>query len=435
MERAKTGSTSCKKNKVNLQKQLQQLAVKVMNPREISIHDFTYNLPEERIAKFPPERRDDARLLIYQNGSISEDVFNQIDNHLPANSLLVFNNTKVVEARLLFQKPTGGIVEIFCLEPHEMYGDITNGMLQTGKVLWKCLIGGAGKWKHGQVLQKQIESGGESLLLEACYLEKLPDCFIIELSWNPVHYSFAEILHRVGLIPLPPYIKRIPDKSDSLRYQTVYAKEDGSVAAPTAGLHFTLELLNKLLHKNTHQAFVSLHVGAGTFKPVKSDTMNKHEMHAEFIHVTQGTIEQLLKYGGNIFAIGTTSLRTLESIYWMGIKTKIYPNLSESKLSIGQWEAYDYTSEISALQSMESLLDWMLKNKKKEIITKTSILIAPGYKVKMITGLVTNFHQPRSTLLLLVAALIGDDWRKVYNYALENGFRFLSYGDGCLLKL
>ncbi len=408
-----------------------------MHPKHISIHDFSYTLPEEKIAKYPLPQRDASRLLVYQRGSITEDSYNHLGEHIPPGSLLVFNNTKVVEARLLFQKPTGGMVEIFCLEPHDRYGDVTNGMLQTGKVLWKCLIGGAGKWKHGQVLCKEINCREEKMLVEARYIEKLSDSFIIELSWSPPSLSFAELLHSAGLIPLPPYIKRTPDAADSNRYQTVYAKEDGSVAAPTAGLHFTAALLEQLTAKGIQQCYISLHVGAGTFKPVKAATMEGHDMHGEFIHVSVNAIRQLLAFSGKIYAVGTTSLRTLESIYWMGVKTIIDPSINPINISIGQWDVYDtkLPKQIPVTEALESLLHWLDKHNMQDLVTKTRILIAPGYTIQMISGLITNFHQPQSTLLLLVAALIDDEWRKVYNYALENNFRFLSYGDGCLLKL
>ena len=406
-----------------------------MNIRTIAISDYTYTLPEDKIAHHPLAERDASKLLIYNNGNIAEDIYRNIDTYLPGSSLLVFNNTKVIEARLLFQKPSGGMIEIFCLEPGDDYADVTTGMLQQGKVKWKCLIGGASKWKSGQVLQKIIPSGDANIILEAHYLEKQSDCFIIELQWSPTSLSFAEVLHLAGIIPLPPYIKRNAEISDKERYQTVYAAHDGSVAAPTAGLHFTPAIFKKLAEKNMQHSFVTLHVGAGTFKPVKSETMDGHEMHAEFIDVSKETIEQLLQHIDNTISVGTTSARTLESLYWMGVKTIIDPAIREEQLPLSQWEVYDQLQQhnITAADALKSLLQWMEKKNMQRIFSKTQILIAPGYTFKIIKGLVTNFHQPNSTLLLLVAALIGDDWKKMYDYALENDFRFLSYGDGCLI--
>lgn len=411
-----------------------------MHPKNISIKEYTYNLPEEKIARYPLEKRDASKLLIYKEGVISEDTYSNLDSHLPPDSLLIFNNTKVIEARLLFQKPTGGIIEIFCLEPHEQYGDITSAMLQSKKVFWKCLVGGASKWKRGQVLEKRIITGKEEIILQATYTEKRVDHFIIELSWTPANLNFAEILHRTGAIPLPPYIKRKPEASDTERYQTIYAKWDGSVAAPTAGLHFTETVFNKLKKKNIQTDFITLHVGAGTFKPVKSETMETHEMHAEFLDISLNTIENILRnLDKNIIAVGTTSLRTLESLYWLGVK-QCAVGSEQSAVGSGQfpelyqWEAYEMVKQdMSATDALQSLVDWMKKNKMERLIAKTQIIIAPGYKPKIIKALVTNFHQPNSTLLLLVAAITGSDWKKVYNYALQNDFRFLSYGDGCLL--
>jgi S-adenosylmethionine:tRNA ribosyltransferase-isomerase len=405
-----------------------------MHPKNIFIKDFTYALTEEKIAKFPLAKRDESRLLIYTNGKISEDIYNNIAEHIPSNSLLIFNNTKVVEARIIFQKNTGASIEIFCLEPHEKYADVTSAMMQHEKVWWKCLVGGASKWKPGQLLQKKISYNEKKLTLNAAYIEKKTDYFIIELSWLPADLSFAEVLHHAGLIPLPPYIKREVEEADAERYQTVYALHDGSVAAPTAGLHFTDGIFSKLTAKHIRKEFVTLHVGAGTFKPVKSETLDSHIMHAEFIEVSVIAIANIVNNTGNIFAVGTTSLRTVESLYWLGIKTILYPEIHVHDLTINQWDAYELQAgTVSAHDALESLLVWMKKNNLKKLITKTQLLITPGYNFKIINGLITNFHQPQSTLLLLVAALIGDSWKKVYEYALNNNFRFLSYGDGCFL--
>ncbi len=404
------------------------------HPKDLSILDYTYPLPEARIAAFPLAERDASKLLIYDQGSITTNTYRQLADYIPEDSLLVFNNTKVVEARLLFQKSTGGVIEVFCLEPHEQYADITSAMLQTGKVYWQCLVGGASKWKPGQVLEKRIPYNGNEIILQAAYMEKRAGSFIIELSWTPSSLSFAELLHAAGAIPLPPYIKRKAENSDTERYQTVYAKHDGSVAAPTAGLHFTEHLFNSLKEKNIRHDYVTLHVGAGTFKPVKAEKMDEHDMHAEWIDVSRSCIETLLKsLGGNVITVGTTSLRTVESLYWIGRKA-VSGEWSMVSGGISQWEVYDRKDKnITAKESLTALLDWMKANKLERLVTKTQILIAPGYQFRIINGLVTNFHQPQSTLLLLVAALIGEDWRKVYEFALNNEFRFLSYGDGSLL--
>jgi S-adenosylmethionine:tRNA ribosyltransferase-isomerase len=412
-----------------------------MYPGNLSIKDFTYDLPEDRIAKYPLPERDASRLLIYNAGKITEDDYNNLDRHLPSNSLLVFNDTRVIEARLLFQKPTGGIIEIFCLDPHEQYPDITVAMNQRGKVLWQCLIGGASKWKHGQILERKIVFSKE-IILHAKYIEKRIDCFVIEFSWNDESLNFAEILHHAGAIPLPPYVKRAAESSDEERYQTIYAHHEGSVAAPTAGLHFTENVFEKLRAKNIKTDFVTLHVGAGTFKPVKSETIEGHEMHAELINVSKKAIETLLEVlSQNIIAVGTTSFRTIESLYWLGVKLATgnvhawqAGNEIQKKMELDQWECYELESaNVEPARALEALIGLMRKENMERLIAKTQILIAPPYQAKVANALITNFHQPQSTLLLLVAALIQDDWKKVYEYALHHDFRFLSYGDGCLL--
>lgn len=411
-----------------------------MHPKFLSIKDFTYHLPEEKIAFHPLAERDSSKLLVYHDGRIEESLYRNIADYIPNNSLLVFNNTKVVEARLLFQKPSGGVIEIFCLEPHEQYADITTAMLQSQKVLWKCLIGGASKWKHGQVLEKNIDLSGT--ILQCRFVERRADCFVVELTWNS-SLSFGEVLHQVGTIPLPPYIKRNAEAEDSERYQTIYAKHDGSIAAPTAGLHFTPAIFETLKEKNIQTDFVTLHVGAGTFKPVKAETMEEHEMHTEFIDIPIELIENLIKNLNNtIIAVGTTSLRTIESLYWLGVKQAAIGSrqsaVSHTQTKVSQWEPYETDTNISAKDALTSLLDWMKKSNIQRLVTKTQIIIAPGYESKIANALITNFHQPQSTLLLLVSAFIGSDpiaigWRKVYDHALKNDFRFLSYGDGSLL--
>ncbi len=411
-----------------------------MHPKNLSIADFTYLLPEERIAKYPLSERDASKLLVYKEGKISEDIYRNISSHIPANSLLVFNNTKVVEARLLFQKPTGAVIEIFCLEPHEQYPDVTSAMLQQAKVLWQCLVGGASKWKRGQALEKRIMHEGKEIILRAAYVEKRTGHFIIELSWSPATLSFAELLHVTGAIPLPPYIKRSAETSDAERYQTVYAQRDGSVAAPTAGLHFTDAVFNELDKKNIDKIFVTLHVGAGTFKPVKSKIMEQHEMHAEFIEVSKDAIEAIRNHLEQpVIAVGTTSLRTIESLYWLGVKLSMGSSKGSMEpgsgiVQVSQWDPYDLAENtIPPAAALASLLVWMNENNLQKLVAKTQVIIAPGYKTRIAAGLITNFHQPQSTLLLLVAALVGQDWKTIYDYALQHDFRFLSYGDGNLL--
>jgi S-adenosylmethionine:tRNA ribosyltransferase-isomerase len=402
-----------------------------MDPKDISITDFRYDLPETSIAFYPLEGRDPSKLLVYRAGRISQSIYRDIARELPEKSLLVFNDTRVVEARLVFQKPSGGKVEIFCLEPPPGYGGMAAAMAVTGQVRWKCLIGGASKWKAGQVLIKSI---GE-IVVEARYMEKQGDTFLIELSWQPAALSFAELLHRAGLIPLPPYIHRAPEGPDSERYQTIYAENEGSVAAPTAGLHFTDAVLESLKNREIGRLFVTLHVGAGTFLPVKSPTLGEHVMHTEYISVSREAIAALhgaTAMGKPVIAVGTTSARTIESLYWLGVKAKATPGIQLSALSVSQWEPYEDTAGIGEKAALAALLDWMDEHGVRELTTRTQLLITPGYSWRLCKGLITNFHQPESTLLLLVASLIGNDWKQVYQYALDNGFRFLSYGDGCL---
>lgn len=406
-----------------------------MHPKNLSIADFTYDLPTERIAKYPLEQRDNSKLLVYKSGNLTSSSYSSIAEYLPEGSLLVFNNTKVVEARLLFQKPTGGVIEIFCLEPGDQYADITSAMLQKGKVSWKCLVGGASKWKHGMKLKKEISANNRTIVLEAAIEGRLSDSFIIGLSWQPEELSFAEILHLAGFIPLPPYLHRDAEEEDKNRYQTIYAKHDGSVAAPTAGLHFTDAVFEKLSAKNIQKEFVTLHVGAGTFKPVKAETMDEHEMHAEFIDVSIEAIESLIRHlDKTIVSVGTTSLRTIESLYWMGVKVFKNPVVAVDEITIHQWEPYETDRlNLTTEDALKGLLDWMGKYSLKRILTKTQILIAPGYQLKIAKGIITNFHQPQSTLLLLIAAIVGEKWKNIYQYAMDNNFRFLSFGDGCLL--
>jgi S-adenosylmethionine:tRNA ribosyltransferase-isomerase len=411
-----------------------------MDPKHLSISDFHYDLPPERIAHYPLPDRDAGKLLIYRGAepqAIGEDIYRNIDRYLPDHSLLVFNNSKVVEARIVFQKASGGQVEIFCLEPSPEYGGVAAALLQTGAVRWQCLIGGASKWKPGQVLTRGIGADGldPAAYLKARWIGRLEGAFLIELNWSPTDLSFAEVLHRAGRIPLPPYIRRDVERSDTERYQTVYARHEGSVAAPTAGLHFTDRILGRLRERSIDTTFVTLHVGAGTFMPVKSDTLGQHSMHAEFIDVDKGSLQTLMaRRESPIIPVGTTSLRTIESLYWLGAKTVRDPGILPDKLVVHQWAAYEKEAgSIPVSQALASLLAWMERNGCERLLTRTQLLITPGYPWKLAGGLITNFHQPGSTLLLLVAAMIGEDWRRVYRHALDHAFRFLSYGDGCLL--
>ena len=408
-----------------------------MQPTSISIADYRYELPPSSIAFYPLAERDASKLLIYRGGSITWDIYRNIADHLPAGALLVFNNTKVVEARIVFQKPTGGQIEIFCLEPPAEYGGMAAALAQKGRVRWKCLIGGASKWKPGQVLVKTLGD----IQLEARWVGRSGDAFIIELSWTPAELPFAGLLHQAGLIPLPPYIHRTVETTDSERYQTVYARHEGSVAAPTAGLHFTAAIFASLAEREIRHSYVTLHVGAGTFLPVKAATMGEHHMHIEFMVVQAKTIVAVLETvssGRPVIAVGTTSARTLESLYWLGKKVLACPGLAPEDLAVHQWEAYGEAAAATNTgptteQALTAILTWMERRGVDELMTTTQLLITPGYTWRVVAGLVTNFHQPESTLLLLVASLIGKDWRALYAYALEHGFRFLSYGDGCLL--
>ena len=402
-------------------------------PQQISISDYNYDLPNARIALRPLDKRDESKLLIYKNGNISEDKFSNIIHHLPENLLLVFNNSKVINARLRFEKSTGSKIEIFCLEPTGEINEYSTVMNQRGASKWKCFIGGVAKWKE-EFITKELKDGDKSITLKAKILNTLSDAYEVELSWEPNDLSFAEILDLAGDVPLPPYIKRLAENEDVSRYQTIYAESEGSVAAPTAGLHFTENIFNAFENKNIKKANVTLHVGAGTFKPVKAEVMKDHEMHTEWIDVDASTIEKIMIQRDLVFAVGTTSLRTIETLYWLGVKSLLSPDAE--KIELHQWDVYDEIlnkQNISVEASLTALLKWMEKKKTNRIFTQTQLLITPGYAFKIAKGLITNFHQPQSTLLLLVAAAIGDNWKKCYQYAMKNDFRFLSYGDANLL--
>lgn len=397
-----------------------------MHPKNISILDYTYELPDEKIALHPLAQRDASKLLVYKNETITEGSYKKIHQYLPENSLLVFNNTKVINARVLFTKPTGGVIEIFLLEPYKK--DYSYALSATKTCNWKCFIGGISKWKGGSL---ELVVNDKKIL--ATLIEPLPDAYAVEFTWSG-NISFAELVDQAGNIPLPPYIKRKPEGEDKERYQTIYAAHDGSVAAPTAGLHFTDAIFESLAAKNINTQFVTLHVGAGTFKPVKAAVMEQHEMHAEWIDVTVDAIENIIANLNNtVVAVGTTSLRTLESLYWLGVKAAQQPGLEQLQLT--QWEVYDElpNTNLTAKEALQALLNWLQKNNTERLFTQTQILIAPGYTFKIVKTLVTNFHQPQSTLLLLVAAATGNNWKNIYSHALQNDFRFLSYGDGSLL--
>jgi len=405
-----------------------------MHPKELSISDFTYDLPDERIARFPLPQRDASRLLIYENGVISEDTFSHLDQYLSPGALIVFNRTKVVRARLLFRKPTGGVIELFCLEPTEKYADIPTAMQQKRQVEWYCMVGGAAKWKDGTILH--LEDTGTKLSLTAELVKMGNGSSLIRFGWNNADLCFAEVLHLVGKVPLPPYLKREVDIMDTERYQTVFAATEGSVAAPTASLHFSEAVLDSLPKRGVKSSYVTLHVGAGTFMPVKATTMDGHEMHAEWIEVEKGTVRHILYHlDKGIIAAGTTALRTLESLYWIGNKLNndIVPDFEG--IAVDQWDAYGQINTCDTVTALEAIVRYMHLNSKEVITTRTQILIAPGYQFRVANQLITNFHQPGSTLLLLVAAFVGSEWKHIYAYALLKEFRFLSYGDASLLKL
>lgn len=405
-----------------------------MHPRDLSIENFTYPLPEERIARFPLPERDSSKLLVFRKGEpIREDSYANIAAYLPEGAMLLFNNTRVIAARILFTKPTGGQIEVFCLEPGADHPDVTTAMAQQGYVTWNCLVGGAGKWKHGTVLEKAVEYNGTRFVLKAAIVDRNENAFRIAFNWD-ASISFSEVIQAAGVIPLPPYLKRKAEAEDAERYQTIYAKYDGSVAAPTAGLHFTDTVFSSLASKDISTGFVTLHVGAGTFQPVKAAQMSGHIMHTEYLEVSRELLEKMIRHKGDFFCVGTTSLRTVESLYWMGAKIIRDSSISIDRLPVSQWEVYDETFPAATTgEALTALLHWMQKHGLEKLYTQTQILIAPGYSVKIVKGLVTNFHQPGSTLLLLVAALAGESWRDIYTYALTHNFRFLSYGDGCVL--
>ena len=410
--------------------------IKKMNPKDIKIQDYTYDLPEERIAKFPLEERDGSKLLVYKNGLLKDEDFKSIAAQIEPGTIMVFNNSKVVNARLIFKKESGGVVEIFCLAPAESYTDIAFAMQQKNKVYWQCLVGGAKKWKDNTAVYLLADG----IKLQAEIAGKNDDGFIILFSWD-TDISFAEVLQKTGNLPLPPYMNRIVEASDLQRYQTTYAAHEGSVAAPTAGLHFTEATFNSLTARNISTATVTLHVGAGTFKPVKAEIMQDHNMHYELFDVELSFIKKLLAHNGDVICVGTTSLRTVESLYWIGVKLLKEKGsegirnerTKEVRLSLSQWECYELTKNISVKDALTALVTHLEDAGEHKVVARTQIIIAPGYTLKIAKGIVTNFHQPQSTLLLLIAAITGKNWRVIYNHALQNNYRFLSYGDSSLI--
>ena len=397
---------------------------------QIKIEEYDYPLPNERIAKFPLENREQSKLLCLKGDKITQRRFFELPELLPANAILLFNETKVIRARLNFQKETGARIEIFCLEPVEPSNDFQIAFQERSPVIWKCLIGNAKRWKSGSLTMK-IENGSQKIELKAKKIQTLSDAFLVEFSWTPETVSFAEIIEMSGHVPLPPYLNREAVDSDKTRYQTVYAKYDGSVAAPTAGLHFTDEIISTLQKKGIETDKLTLHVGAGTFKPVVADQIADHEMHTEKIVISLATLKHLLKkINDPIIPVGTTSMRTLESLFWMALKLKN----GDNGFTVEQWDPYQLKIEkgFDATTALKVLIAFLEKNKLDDLKGETRMMIAPGYQFRFASGLVTNFHQPKSTLLLLVSALIGDNWSRAYDFALANNFRFLSYGDSCL---
>ena len=403
-----------------------------METKQIHITDYSYELPDERIAKFPLKERDHSKLLVYRHGEISEDVFYNLPGYLPKGALMVFNNTKVIQARMHFRKETGALIEVFLLEPYAP-ADYEQMFQTTGRCSWLCIVGNLKKWKEG-TLHRTFCVKGTDTTLSVTRRQEVGTSHLIDFEWN-TDVSFAEILDAVGELPIPPYLNRKTEESDKVTYQTVYSKIKGSVAAPTAGLHFTPAVLKALDEAGIDREEVTLHVGAGTFKPVKSDTIGEHEMHTEFICVHRQTLEKLLRHDAAAIAVGTTSVRTLESLYYIGVKLHANPHLEEHELHVQQWEPYTLAEAdlVSPREAIECVLRFLDDNGLNALHSSTQIIIAPGYEYKIVKMLVTNFHQPQSTLLLLVSAFLHGDWRKVYDYALAHDFRFLSYGDSSLL--
>ena len=419
-----------------------------MDTKHIRISDYSYSLPDERIAKFPISRRDHSKLLLYRHGEVEEDAFCNLSNYLPSGALMVMNNTRVIQARIHFRKETGALIEVFLMEPADPV-DYELMFQARGHCSWLCMVGNLKKWKEG-VLHRQLSVKGHELTLSSALSRErsahsaVGTNYWVDFDWDADDVSFAEILEAVGELPIPPYLNRDTEESDKTSYQTVYSKIKGSVAAPTAGLHFTDAVLAELDEKGIERDELTLHVGAGTFKPVKSEEIEGHEMHSEYIVVQRHTFERLLKHDCQAVAVGTTSVRTLESLYYIGVKLQLNPMASEEELHVSQWEAYDLPHDETGLvlvdgcpvtpqQAIRNILNYLDANALEALHGSTQIIIAPGFTYKIVKALITNFHQPQSTLLLLVSAFVKGDWRRIYDYALSHDFRFLSYGDSSLL--
>jgi len=425
--------------------------------QKLNLIDFDYALPNERIAYTPCQNRADSKLLVWNKKIIADSLYQNITDFVPANSTLLFNNSKVIAARILFDKqvvenndtpsvqnkinshqeenaqPTkNSVIEIFCLEPSLEYSPVQIAMQANNKVVWNCLVGGAKKWKT-PFIEKILFHNNKEIRFFAKKINQLDGKFLIEFSWDDASIIFSEILALIGQIPLPPYIERNTTEEDKDRYQTTYASEEGSVAAPTAGLHFSQELLNKISSNNIALQFLTLHVGAGTFLPVKTDIINDHPMHAEFFEIEKKLIQFIIENNNQLIVVGTTSLRTIESLYWLGVKIIANPKIISNDLHLQQWDAYELSEkEIPKLEALHAIVNWMERNQLATLISKTQLMIMPGYRFRMVKGLVTNFHQPKSTLLLIIAAIVGSEWKAIYQHALDHQYRFLSYGDGCL---
>ena len=399
--------------------------------KHIKISDYNYPLPDERIAKFPLPVRDQSKLLVYRHGEVSETRFTSLPDYLEAGELMIFNNTKVIQARLHFHKETGALIEIFCLEPIQPNDYVLN-FQQTSHAAWLCMIGNLKKWKEGS-LHKEMNVKGHAITLTATRGECRGTSHWVDFTWDNPEITFADILEVFGELPIPPYLNRETQESDKETYQTVYSKIKGSVAAPTAGLHFTERVLQALRDKGVDLEEVTLHVGAGTFKPVKSEEIEGHEMHTEYISVNRQTIEKLIAHGGKAIAVGTTSVRTLESLYYIGVTIASHPDAGQEELHVRQWQPYETHPTMTTVESLQQILDYMKRHELEALHTSTQIIIAPGYTYHIVQKMVTNFHQPQSTLLLLVSAFVKGDWRTIYDYALAHDFRFLSYGDSSLL--
>ena len=408
----------------------------IKDPKHINIADYNYPLPEERIAKYPKAVRDESKLLVYRHGEIGEDTFKNIASYLPEGALMVFNNTKVIQARLHFHKSTGALIEVFCLEPHTPL-DYQLNFSSTRRVTWTCLVGNLKKWKEGK-LERILTVRGQELTLTAERGGMSGTGHEITFDWGDDTVTFAEVLEAIGELPIPPYLNRDTEPCDLQTYQTVYGKIKGSVAAPTAGLHFTERVLQAIDARGIERNEVTLHVGAGTFKPVKSEEIGGHTMHAEWIAVKRESIERLLAHNGECIAVGTTSVRTLESLYYIGVMIHEHPEATPDELHVPQWLPYEYAAapgeKLSTVEALQEILNYLDRNQMPVLHTATQIIIAPGYEYHVVRRIVTNFHPPQSTLLLLVSAFIGTAWRRIYDYALGHDFRFLSYGDSSLLE-